>query len=77
MTKALTGCDSQSFLVFTSTPSVPDVPTPARKPANGHVDQHCFQEIEGYLPGISELQAKEMLQGQPKGSYLIFTSYSK
>lgn len=58
-------------------PIVPATDFITRKPVNGQVDQLYCQEIEGYMPGISEMQAKEMLQEQPQGSYLIFTGYSK
>ena len=47
------------------------------KPVNGQVDPLSHRELAGYLPGISELKANGMLQGQPRGSYLIFTGYSR
>ena len=47
------------------------------KPVNGQVDPLSRSELAGYLPGISEFKANGMLQGQPRGSYLIFTGYSR
>lgn len=49
------------------------------KPVSGQVDPLTMgsHELGGYLPGISERQAAEMLRGQPQGSYLIFTGYSR